>query len=98
MFVRFLVGVLAISAQRGRYHRFNTGTIASGPWGEALGPWDERKSIDKPRCGISRTPAGLDSTIATIWAQSNGSHGKQGVSRSSAFFMQDKDVHRGVCR
>ena len=27
MFVRFLVGVLAISAQRGRYHRFNTGTI-----------------------------------------------------------------------
>ena len=30
MFVRFLVGVLAISAQRGRYHRFNTGTIQAG--------------------------------------------------------------------
>ena len=29
MFVRFLVGVLTISAQRGRYHRFNTGTITS---------------------------------------------------------------------
>ena len=27
LLVRFLVGVLAISAQRGRYHRFNTGTI-----------------------------------------------------------------------
>ena len=27
MFVRFLVGVLAISAQRARYHSFFTGTI-----------------------------------------------------------------------
>ena len=27
LLVHFLVGVLAISAQRGRYHRFNTGTI-----------------------------------------------------------------------
>ena len=27
LLVRFLVGVLAISAQRGRYHRFFTGTI-----------------------------------------------------------------------
>ena len=28
MFVRFLVGVLAISAQRQRYYRFFTGTIS----------------------------------------------------------------------
>ena len=33
---------------------------------ELLGPWDERKSIGKLRCGTSRTPASLDSTIATI--------------------------------
>ena len=29
LLVRFLVGVLAISAQRGRYHRFITGTITT---------------------------------------------------------------------
>ena len=37
MFMRFLVGVLAISAQRGRYHRFNTGTIKGYPASRCLG-------------------------------------------------------------
>ena len=31
LLVRFLVGVLAISAQRGRYHSFFTGTISFNP-------------------------------------------------------------------
>ena len=45
---------------------FSSKWAIENPWG----PWDERKSIGKPRCGISRTPASLDSTIATIWPQS----------------------------
>ena len=50
--------------------RYDVGFSSKGPSFLATWPvgnhWDERKSIDQPRCGISRTPASLDSTMATI--------------------------------
>ena len=72
--------------------------LASGPPREPLGPWDERKSIDKTAVRdfpYAREPWFDD--IATIWPPSwqpgrrhgnQDKHGNQWASRSSAFFMR----------